>query len=64
MFKKHNKDFSSWMTSRIRVASSGVILDLEEGSYIEVGTAKSSVFLEHTKRRGEYHKKEQSAMVL
>ncbi len=62
---KINKDsFSSWMAGRIRRASQGSILDFSTGQYVEIETAPASVLLEHTRRRGEYQKKEQSAVVL
>jgi len=40
-----------------------MILDHETGERVDIATAPSRVFLEHTKRRGEYTKKNQSASV-
>ena len=64
MLKIHKDSFNSWLAGRIRAATRGLIQDLETGEYIEVATARSPVFLEHTRRRGAYNKNQQKAVVL
>jgi len=55
--KRSNRDnFASWMAGKIRVASSGMILDHATGEIINVPTAPSRVFLEHTNRRAGLHR--------
>ena len=51
MLKLHRDSFHAWLSGRIRAASQGQILDHETGEYVEVATATSRVFLEHTRRR-------------
>lgn len=63
MLKLHKDNFDAWLSGRIRNAARGQILDLEQGIYVDVATARSHVFLEHARRRGEYNKKEQTDAV-
>ncbi len=58
MLKLHTDSFHAWLSSRIRNASTGMIFDPETGESVDIATAPSRVFLEHTRRRAEYHKKE------
>ena len=60
MLKQHKGEFHAWLSGRIRNAARGQIFSHEQGIYIDIETARASVFLEHTKRRGEYNKKEQA----
>ncbi len=64
MFKSKKNEFASWLLNRIRRASTGEILDFETGEYVNVETARGDVFLEHTKRRGDYNKQKSSALIL
>ena len=57
MFKSKKNEFNSWLSNRIRRASTGVILNFDTGEHVEVETARSEVFLDHTHRRGDYNKK-------
>lgn len=63
MLRIEKGDFFYWLMSRIRRASQGEILDLEQGFLVNVETARSEVFLEHTRRRGEFHKQKEAAAV-
>ncbi|KKL04873.1 hypothetical protein LCGC14_2611760, partial [marine sediment metagenome] len=48
MFKSKKNEFNSWLSSRIRRASTGDILNFDTGERVEVETARSEVFLDHT----------------
>ena len=61
MIKLHRDNFDAWLSGRIRAASQGTILDFETGEYVEVATAPSRIFLEHTKRRAELYKSQHKA---
>ncbi len=63
MLKLHSNNFNAWLSGRIRAASQGMILDHQTGDRVEVATAKNSIFLEHTRRRAEYNRKEQALSI-
>ena len=63
MLKMHKNDFNTWLSGRIRAASTGQILDHALGEYINVATAPSRVFLEHTQRKGDYNRKENPSII-
>jgi len=63
MFKSKKNEFNSWLSNRIRRASTGSILNFDTGEHVEVETARSEVFLDHTHRKGAYNKKNNAALI-
>ena len=64
MFKSSQRnEFHSWLSNRIRRASTGEILDFDTGERVDVETARSEVFLDHTHRKGAYNKKNNPALI-
>ncbi len=63
MPKGKNDQFNAWLSNRIYKAATGEIKDFEQDIYVDIATARSDVFLDHTRRKGDYNRQKYPAQI-